>query len=260
MKNLYKTGLALLTVVLSSVFNSCDQAELIGYDASYDGIAFYIAGNGTEADSLSYSFAYNTEVLEKDTIFIKMRLVGKLSDSDRAIKVIADEGTTAIAGTHYKLPDIVLPAGEGTIDYPLVLFNTADLKTNDYKIKLKIVASDDLKVGAIGREVGTTNIVNGSASVTSTTINLDHYTVNFNNKLSEPSYWTDLTYYDYGTFSVTKFQFMLKTLGADLMNSAPTWTYNQTLNYRIKLINALTAYEATNGPLLDENGVQVKFS
>lgn len=259
MKNILRQGLALAAVLFAAVLTSCDQTELIRYDDNYDGIAFFIDGSN-EADSLSYSFAYNTEELEKDTIFIKMRLVGKYKDADRAIKVIADEGTTATAGVHYELPDIVLPAGEGYINYPLVLFNTDDLKTKDYKIKLKITDSDDLKVGAVGREVGTTTLVNGAASTTGTTINLDHYTVNFNNKLSQPDYWTNLTNYGYGTFSVTKFQFMLKILGSELMTTVNDWSYNQTLNYRIKLINALNEYQAANGPLLDENGVQVKFS
>jgi hypothetical protein len=259
MKNILRQGLSIAAVLFTVVFTSCDQTELIRYDDNYDGIAFFISGT-SEADSLTYSFAYNTEELEKDTIFIKMRLLGKFKDTDRAIKVIADEGTTAAPGVHYELPDIVLPAGKGYVNYPLILFNTDDLKTNDYKIKLKIVATDDLKVGAVGREIGTTTLVNGSASTTSTTINLDSYTVNFNNKLSKPDYWTNLNAYGYGTFSITKFQFMLKTLGSELMNSVNDWSYNQTLNYRIKLINALNEYESANGPLLDENSVPVKFS
>ncbi|MFD2943338.1 DUF4843 domain-containing protein [Flavobacterium notoginsengisoli] len=259
MDKILRKGLTVVLMLFAIVFTSCDQAELIEYNDNYDGIAFFIAGTA-EADSLSYSFAYNTDELERDTIFIKMRLVGKLRDSDRTIKVVADQGTTATAGIHYELPDIVLPAGEGYVNYPLVLLNADDLKTTDYKIKLKIVATEDLKVGATGREIGTTTVINGSTSTSTTTINLDHYTVNFNNKLTEPDYWSSLVIYGYGSFSITKFQFMLKTLGSELMNGAADWSYNQTLNYRIKLINALGEYETANGPLLDENDEKVQFN
>lgn len=259
MKKIYRPALAVLTLLLNMLVASCDQSELPLYDESYDGIAFYIAGNNTETDSLSYSFAYNTEQLKTDTLFIKMRLVGTLKDTERAIKVVAAEGTTAKAGVNYKLSDIVLPAGKGFINYPLILYNTPDLETNDLKIVLKIEATEDLKIGAVGRELGTSALFDGTVTTTSTTINLDHYIVKFNNKLSEPDYWTDLESYDYGSFSIAKFQFMLKTLGTETMNKANEWTYNQLLNYRIKLKNALVEYEKINGALIDENGLPVQF-
>jgi hypothetical protein len=240
------------------LFNSCDKSEITPYNSVYDGIAFYIAGDNSETDSLSYSFAYNTEHLEKDTIYIKMRLSGEIKSYDREIGVESTKATTATENVHFDLPNIVLPAGEGFINYPLIIYNTPDLTENDYKIVLKIVPTKDLLVAPLGREIGTTTVTGTGISNSATTINIDKFTVKFNNKLTAPEYWSLLNS-SYGSFSITKFQFMLKILGADAMNSVPEWSYNQTINNRIKMQNALIDYVNENGPMIDENNEVVSF-
>lgn len=251
------SGIALGIIML--LLYGCEKSEIITIDPENAGIAFYIVGNGTETDSLSYSFAYNSTELEKDTIFINMRLTGEIKNFDREIGVVADEGTTAVQGTDFELPKIVLPAGTSTVKYPLVLFNKETLLTQDLRIVLKVIETKDLKIGALGREIGTTTIVNNTIQISATTVNTDRYVVNFNNKLTEPDYWLELESYGYGTFSITKFQFMLKTLGTDKIDAVLQWNYNQTLSYLVQMQNALQSYEQENGLMIDENGLPVAF-
>ncbi|WP_281631577.1 DUF4843 domain-containing protein [Flavobacterium luteolum] len=259
MKNKINLYSALLMIFFVLVFSSCEKSEIITIDENYGGIAFFTASGSTEADSLSYSFAYNTTELERDTIFIDMRLTGEIKSYDREIGVTAAEGTTAVQGVNFELPKVMLPAGEYAVKYPLVLFNTPDLTTKDFRIVLKVIETKDLKIGALGREIGTTVIANGGIRNSSTTINMDKYVVNFNNKLTEPDYWAGLEASGYGTFSITKFQFMLKTLGTEKMELAAQWNYNQTLSYLVQMQNALQAYEQQNGEMIDENGQPVLF-
>lgn len=250
-------GSILFLIVLLTC--SCEKSEIMTIDPDNAGIAFFIVSNGSATDSLSYSFAYNTSEIEKDTVFINMRLTGETKPFDREIGVEAAEGTTAVLGKDFELPKIILPAGASTVKYPLVLFNTPALLTDDLRILLKVTETKDLKIGALGREIGTSTIIDGNLQISATTVNTDRYLIKFNNKLSEPDYWAELQYYGYGTFSITKFQFMLKILGTEKMDVVLEWNYNQTIGYLVQMQNALADYEAANGPMVDENGLPVVF-
>lgn len=240
-----KNIIIILFVLL--LFGACKKAELMRFEA-LDGIAFYL-NSGSELDSANYSFSgLSTTVKPKDTIWLKMRTTGRASNQDREISVVPTSVTTGVQGVNFILPKIVLPAHKFEIRYPIVLLNTPDLLTKTYKLVVAIAQSKDLVIGAPGQaDFSTRNIV--------------RYTINFNNQVIKPSYWNYLQGY-FGTYSDVKYKFMISSLG--ITDFKPTTlggpiTYEQYLIYAGRVKNALDAYEAINGPLLDENKLRVVF-
>ncbi|WP_432713868.1 DUF4843 domain-containing protein [Pedobacter sp.] len=224
-----------------AILMGCQKEDVSFYNGE-SGISFYL--NNNEVDSLNYSFAYNAFEKKSDTLFIKMRLQGYVSNSDRKVKVTAADGTTAKEGVDFILPEAVLKAGENTISYPLVVNNTAKMNEEAYLIKLQVAASEDLKVSALGKEIGNTTAT-------------DTYKVWVSNILLKPVYWTEMQSY-YGVFSKTKYRFMVQTLGITDF-SLKNVGYYGAYNYPLKLRIALLEYEKVNGELIDEFNNRISF-
>lgn len=209
-----------------------------------DGISFYI-DYYSDPDSISYSFALQATAKTRDTVFIPMRLVGKASGVDRGIKLKALTGSTARANVDYILPEVKLPANQLSINYPLIVLNSAEMKTKTFKVILGVDPASELVEGSAG-------------TVADYSKNLKQMKINITGLLIKPSYWTtDIDRY-YGTFSVTKFQFMIKTTG--LLDFSPSVIGVAAL-YRLQaqLKTAIALYNQANGPLIDEFGNPVTF-
>jgi len=212
-----------------------------------DGITFYYK-SGAEQDSVSYSFKFNKVPKTRDTVWIKMRLVGKLSHQPRKIKVVAGPGSTAIQGSHFILPEIYLPADSFRVKYPLVLLSNDDLNTKAVRLVVQIADTEDLVVGTKGQ-------------ADMTTANTIQFKVNFSNRLIKPDYWNYIAYY-IGEYSAVRYQFMIDVFGTSDFrpdSKGGIIGYAQWVNIKGKLRNALDAYVSQHGPLLDENGAKVEF-
>lgn len=101
------------------------------------------------AEEMSYSFATKSSTLMEGRLEIKVRLQGRVDkERDRVVcaEVIADS-TTAVEGTHYRLEEGVIKAGEYEGILPLTFYRTPEMKTEMLRIKLRIADSDDLKAG-----------------------------------------------------------------------------------------------------------------
>jgi len=220
----------------------CKKDDIITYQGT-DGISFY-TNYFTNIDSVNYSFALQPQVKERDTIFIPMRLEGKPAAVDRNIKLRALPGSTARAGIDYSLADIKLPANQLKVNYPLVIYNTPEMSTTNFKLILAVDPSSELVAGAPGL-------------ATDQSRNFAQMKVQITNLLIRPAYW-DFIEYAFGSFSVTKIQFMIRVTG--LNNFGPdALNFAATLNMQVQLRNALAEYERVNGPLIDETGNQVSF-
>ena len=220
---------------------ACKQQEVPTYSGE-DGIAFYI--DRYESDSLNYSFAFSVEPINRDTIFLKMRVSGAAANHARTIKVKAGAGTTARLGIDYELPEIVLPAGALTVNYPVIVLNSPDMLNSTYRLVAEVAESSDFVLGATGVEIGTTTALKSMA-------------INITNQLLEPTYWEEVVS-AFGTFSVTKFKFMIQTTGLTDF-SYDAIGVDGYYNMPVRLRNALEAYHAENGPLIDEYGEEVTF-
>ena len=240
MKNI---TLILLTLITLSACKK-DKTEVFNSKA---GISFYYFP-GLGPDSTNYSFANQIEQKLRDTLYIGMRVMGATVKFDREIEVKALPATTATEGVHFILPKIMLPADSLTVKYPIILINTADLKTNTYHLEIAVAENKDFIQGAIGQ-----------ANVT--TRNIALYKINFNNQLIKPDYWIYIANY-FGDYSNVKYRFMIDVCGfSDFKPDSigGPLSYSDFLNYNVRLKNALREYTILNGPTLDENGQEISF-
>lgn len=223
---------------------ACKKEEVPTF-SDKDGIAFYYTGEETDF-ILAYSFALNAAPIEKDTVFVDMRITGKIADHDRLVKVRAGSATTAREGIDYSLPEVFIPAGQYAIKYPVVVFKTPEMANETFDLFLELEESDDFILGVVGREpvTGTTNAVKAQVTIT--------------DRLSKPVYWDAFSLQYFGEFSVRKFQFMIEVTGLIDFSSASIDAEDQ-VNMPVRLRNALNRWEAINGTMLDENGLPVTF-
>lgn len=220
---------------MMAFFLSCQKAEL----------QQYIAGDGAyflDIDSANYSFANQVGLVDRDTIYVNMRVLGDVKTYDRPIQLKAVDGTTAIENTHFILPQGIVKANTNTIHYPVVLLNTDDLKTKTVRLELEVIPDANFPVGS---EIG--NIYP----------NYSRYKINFNNSLLKPTYWNNIQTY-FGEYSDKKYKFMIDVAGTSDF-SPQTFNGSDLLNIKGVMNIALQEYEAQNGPLRDENDKPVTF-
>lgn len=234
----------IIIIALVTTLFACKKEEVPFYSEK-DGIAFY-TGTTAGEDSISYSFAFNVTPKTRDTVYFNMRVVGRKADYDRNIKVTAAPGTTARLGVDFILPEVKLPAGKLELRYPVVLLKTPEMTTQSFNIVADVVESNDFILGAIGKLPVFNN---------TTTINVRRVKVSVTDRLIQPAYWPQIAA-DFGAYSQVKLKFMITVLG---ISDFSTLTVDQSINFPVKLRQALADYEAVNGPLLDENRVRVTF-
>ena len=124
----------------------CEKNEVPAY-SDCDKVYFYErrpnqynASVIERAEEVSYSFATKSSTLTEGRLEIKVRLQGRVDkERDRIVRaeVIADS-TTAIEGTHYRLEEGVIKAGEYEGVLPLTFYRTSDMKEETFRIKLRI--------------------------------------------------------------------------------------------------------------------------
>ncbi|MEJ2880159.1 DUF4843 domain-containing protein [Pedobacter sp. GR22-6] len=234
----------LIAIALACLLFACKKEEVPFYSEK-DGIAFYTS-TVEGADSTSYSFAFNVTPKVRDTVYFNMRVVGRKTDHDRIVKVVAGPGTTARLGVDFLLPETKLPAGKLELKYPIILLNSSEMTTRSFDIVADAAENNDFILGAIGQLPVFNN---------TTTINKLRVKVSVTNRLIQPAYWPGVQGI-FGAFSQIKLKFMIGVLG---MSDFSTLTVDQQFNLPVKLRQALADYEATNGPLIDENGLRVTF-
>jgi len=127
--------------VLCCVVLACKKDDKLTYDST-DNI--YL--NYSNTDSLIYTFAYSIGV-EKDTLWIPVKVSGKRTDKDRNFVMdIVKSGTTATEGLHYEplKPFYTLPGDSGLIHVPLILKNTdPELQNKSVYLTLRVSGGSD---------------------------------------------------------------------------------------------------------------------
>ena len=238
-----------VTMVFSLV--SCKKEAVETYQGK-NGVSFfaYTYQQLHTTATRSYSFAFQSTVKTRDTMYIPLRLTGKLSDQPRTVLLKVAKGTTATAGVDFELKEVTIPPGVSIFNYPLVLINSAGMASNVYKIVLEPAETKDFTLGTLGQTPAT----NGSQN---TEENFRYLTIEVSGMYTRPAYWDGLES-DFGEFSAEKYKFMVKVLGITDF-SYDNIGLEGSLNFPVTLRNALAAYEAANGPLLDENGQQISF-
>ena len=130
--------LLIILVVVSAV--SCQERNPSFFD-DIDGVYFNnLTGTMSVTDSLDYTFVYETG--DEIEVPVKVQLVGRPSDKDRTLDIVADSDN-AVEGTDYILPETAfLPAGESQTDYVVKLRRTPALKSERKMISLELRANE----------------------------------------------------------------------------------------------------------------------
>lgn len=241
----------LLYVTLVFSLFSCKKETVETYQGK-DGVSFfaYTYQQLHTTATRSYSFAFQSTVKTRDTMYIPLRITGNMTDQPRNVLLKTAEGTTATAGVDFELKEVAIPPGVSLFNYPLILINSVGMASNVYKIVLEPAETKDFTLGTLGQTpANSTNL--------GTEENFRYLKIEVSNMYSRPAYW-DVLEGDFGEFSAEKYKFMVKVLGITDF-SYDAIGLDGYLNYPVTLRNALNTYETANGPLLDENGKKISF-
>lgn len=219
------------------MFSSCVKDELIMYNNEAHLYIEKIASDVSK-DSTSYSFVVQRTETLQDTVYIKVRIMGKAAKSPREIILEPSEKSTAIAGQHYKLLPYTMPADSFKVKLPVVVMRSPDLTKKEVFLELNVVQSKDFMPG-ISKQLG--------------------YKIKINDFFSKPDNWDQRLAVFFGVFSEVKFAFIFKTLGMSTFAYPEQVPYSQMTYLKIKLKNALAEEEKVNGLMMDEFGNRVSF-
>ncbi|WP_245999732.1 DUF4843 domain-containing protein [Paraflavitalea soli] len=125
----------------------------------------------------SITFVYEAPSVTRDTVYVRLNTIGGITDKDRKVKleqvteydvtyvrdpvtnkitdsVVKEKPFKAVAGKHYIGFDdpamqslLVIRANKAYDSIPIILLRDADLKSNSYRLRLKVVANDVFGIG-----------------------------------------------------------------------------------------------------------------
>lgn len=232
--------------VLLSMF-SCQQNTVMDY--ALDGKVYFYerAKQGTaevKVEEKNYSFALQNSALMEDTLKIKVRLMGYVDSRDRIFRAEPiTQGTTAVAGTHYKLLDGVMKAGEYDSYLPVVIYRTEDTKETPVSLVVKLIDSPDLTPG-------------NADDIT--------FTMGWGDILMKPDHWPD---YFFGTYSINKYRFAIDRLGLTDWPSAGretagkeegVYTTSELQRFSDQLNRDYQDYRQEYGPIYEDDNADPK--
>lgn len=232
---------ALGALALTAGIASCSENEPISY---VNDPALYF-----DNDDVSYSFFYNADQADRDTIYIKVHAMGYPSDADRAFSLVqtnAGDADAAQSGVHYVGFDssemsgrLVIPQGKNEVDVPVILLNDASLETSEVKLRIGIKANDNFGLGIVEH---------------------DSVTVTFSAQAIKPNNWADW-YYAFGaSWGTVKMRFIIEHTGISDFNNVPS-DYYYLIYLNEKLKSKLYEYNAAHpdAPLAEADGTLVEF-
>jgi hypothetical protein len=174
-------------------------------------------------------------------MMVDAQVMGYAADHDRTGTIeVVDSLTTANADMYSVPTTVTIPANQNKGSFAVVLKRNSQLTEKTVRLYIRVKASNDFQVG-VNEE--------------------NHLTFIWNDQLSRPSNWSDLEPY-FGTYSNTKYRFMLQNSGGVTEFDTETTTWAQLMSFKIMFQNALDEYNAAHpgNPLTDENGNLVSFN
>ena len=212
-------------------------------------LQFGINNEGLQDTVKYFSFYYEEDALERDTIYFNIFAMGGITDQDRSYsleQVMLEGEENAVEGIHYMsfadpaLKNLyIIKAGEVRASVPVILLRDASLKDKSVKLQFRIKADARFQPGEtrfLWRRL------------------------EFTDRLSRPQAWDAFAErYYWGKYSFVKHDFMIKQTGEAwdqaFMNSLKL-DVSKTLFWMDKLKALLTDYNTAHptAPLKDENG------
>lgn len=212
---------------------SCKENDDLSMYENDPKVYFWGGVNTVTADSIGYNFILLPTSQTKDTIYLPLRIMGDVADYDREVELEIVDSSSAKEHIVFEIGPKKVRANSFTDSIPVYINRTPDMTTKILKLYVNLLPSKDFKVG------------------------YDQYKdfkVSITDQLVPPT-WSFTFAAVFGQFSMVKFRFMVATLQRVTFPNLPSEL--AAMGSKCKV--ALAAYEAANGPLYDENGLQVVF-
>lgn len=159
-----------IIVILLAIAAGCKKAD---YKMYSDGARIQVADTTT----FSYSFFYKDLAVTRDTVYIQINTIGGITDYDRMVTIeqipeyditytrdpvtnkvidstVKERPYKAVAGKHYvPFTDaavqnlMVVTADSATCKLPIILLRDASLKSNTYRLRIRLMANDAFAPG-----------------------------------------------------------------------------------------------------------------
>jgi hypothetical protein len=219
----------LLAAALSGV-SSCQEAEIPLYSGE-NNIQFV---KNLTTDSTTVAFLLAPGVTELDSfLIVKTTGLGYPAETPYTISVDR-QLTTAVEGTHFKLPTTTtFKPGAMRDTLPVTFYRTADMKTNAFRLVLCVEENDAFKLGQLQYQYKVFIV---------------------HDRISQPEWWTtDISTYYLGAYSDKKYQKFIDVTGiADMTGATPSELRVRALQIKYWL----DEYKASNNgiPMTEENG------
>lgn len=227
----------ILTFAAIGMFTACENDKFYYQDEPRVRIEGpYEWAIGT--DSLNFSFATYPNSVQQQEMQMTLYVMGEAASTDRTAKLEVDAAKTTASASQYIIPETVtIPAGKLEVPFIVTLMRSEGLTSQTVSLSFKVVESNDFKVGVIEQ---------------------NHFSMKWNDILGKPKNWdTELKEF-FGEYSLTKYRFIIDTIGFGEFGNGMTWS--ELKNYQIMMKTALDEYNATHtSPLKDENGQLVEF-
>lgn len=224
-------------IILSILMLASCKKDIMKYD-SPDSVYF-------TGDTSIYSFMDKPTTLTQDTVVVRIKLIGKLSDHARTVNVVLDS-TNATVGTDFSIVQpVMLMKDSNFVSCKVVLNRTPVLKDATKNIWLSIQNSAELNVAILAKDENVPSYApKGSAS----------HRISFSDVFGKPLWWDD--YFWRYNYSETRLNFYITVLGS----ARGPYTREGGVGYSLSAVTyllkvALAEYNKTHPvPLSDEYG------
>lgn len=239
-----------LSLVSALTVVSCSEADReVMWDKEYASVCFEpdsvtdISGILTHKDSvMTVSFSLQESDVAEYTVQVPVMVTGMPTAYDRTFSVLTDsEGSTAVAGTHYKAlqQTYTMPAGSVCTLIPITVYRTADMQDGYKELRLTVTTSTDFPSLIIAEKAA--------------------MRLRISDQLEEPDWWSKWFAKGwFGKYSRRKYQQWLSIYGPNALGDAPgtgdyAWGAPEIAYYH----NLLREYFIEN-PTTDEDGVLIE--
>jgi hypothetical protein len=229
-----KREIIMLLAAASLGLSSCQEAE----------IPLYSGGNHIQfvknltVDSTTVAFLLAPGATELDS-FLIVKTTGLGYPVETPYKISVDrQFTTAVEGTHFKLPTMTtFKPGAMRDTLPVTFYRTVDMKTNAFRLVLRVEENEAFKLGQLQYQYAVFVV---------------------HDKIAQPDWWTTAVSTSYlGPYSDKKYQKFIDVTGiADMTGATPSELRVRALQLKYWL----EEYKAEHGgiPMTEDNGDEMK--
>jgi hypothetical protein len=213
-----------------------------------------------DTSAASFTFVYEAPAVARDTVYVRLNTIGGITGQDRKVTLqqvpeydityirdpltnkitdstVKEKPFKAVPGKHYVPLDdpsmqslLVIRANKAFDSLPIILLRDTSLKTNVYRLRLKVVANEAFGIGE-------------TKSIEKTLL--------FSDRLERFLSWKTDTYSSaayatLGNYSITKHQFIIDVLKVRIDEAwwQAVFTAQATSHYKALLKDALAAFNA----------------